>query len=193
MPRPIQPSQHWRGGNYPGTDPASTTVTSQFPVDYWHEALGNPPLADVVLDRLLYNAYKMLRRGDVLRTRHATVTSAVTATSPNPPRRRYASGGRSIRLKAMAAVHRMGWPGITDIRTRGAPTTTPEACASCRGASVRRTNAVQPTLCKERLPCHANGGESSGPIPVDDPWGAFADDQLGLMDHLGIREFFFMG
>src|ERR1700730_2805690 len=32
---------------------------------------------------------------------------------------------------------------------------------------------------------NANGGESTGPIPVDDPWGAFADDQLGLMDHLG--------
>ena len=28
---------------------------------------------------------------------------------------------------------------------------------------------------------------------VNDPWGAFADDQLGLMDHLGIQEFFFMG
>ena len=40
---------------------------------------------------------------------------------------------------------------------------------------------------------NANGGESSGPIPVDDPWGAFAADQLGLMDHLGIREFCFMG
>jgi len=40
---------------------------------------------------------------------------------------------------------------------------------------------------------NANGGESSGPVPVDDPWGAFADDQLGLMDHLGIQEFFFMG
>ena len=40
---------------------------------------------------------------------------------------------------------------------------------------------------------NANGGESSGPIPVDDPWGAFADDQLGLMDHLGIQKFFFMG
>ena len=40
---------------------------------------------------------------------------------------------------------------------------------------------------------NANGGESTGPIPVDDPWGAFADDQLGLMDHLGIREFVFMG
>jgi len=40
---------------------------------------------------------------------------------------------------------------------------------------------------------NANGGESTGPIAVDDPWGAFADDQLGLMDHLGIRQFFFMG
>ena len=40
---------------------------------------------------------------------------------------------------------------------------------------------------------NANGGESTGPIPAADPWGAFADDQLGLMDHLGIRQFLFMG
>ena len=40
---------------------------------------------------------------------------------------------------------------------------------------------------------NANGGESSGPIPVADPWDAFADDQLGLMDHLGIKQFLFMG
>jgi pimeloyl-ACP methyl ester carboxylesterase len=40
---------------------------------------------------------------------------------------------------------------------------------------------------------NANGGESTGPIPSRDPWGAFADDQLGLMDHLGIRQFFQMG
>jgi pimeloyl-ACP methyl ester carboxylesterase len=40
---------------------------------------------------------------------------------------------------------------------------------------------------------NANGGESTGPVPVDNPWNAFADDQLGLMDHLGIREFFYMG
>src|SRR6185295_10338031 len=40
---------------------------------------------------------------------------------------------------------------------------------------------------------NAVGGESTGPVPVDDPWGAFADDQLGLMDHLGIRQFFFFG
>jgi pimeloyl-ACP methyl ester carboxylesterase len=40
---------------------------------------------------------------------------------------------------------------------------------------------------------NANGGESTGPVPVDDPWNAFADDQLGLMDHLGIDKFLFMG
>jgi pimeloyl-ACP methyl ester carboxylesterase len=40
---------------------------------------------------------------------------------------------------------------------------------------------------------NATGGESTGPIPVDDPWGTFADDQLGLMDHLGVRQFFFFG
>ena len=40
---------------------------------------------------------------------------------------------------------------------------------------------------------NANGGHSTGPVPVDDPWGAFADDQLGLLDHLGVDKFFFMG
>jgi pimeloyl-ACP methyl ester carboxylesterase len=40
---------------------------------------------------------------------------------------------------------------------------------------------------------NAAGGESTGPVPVEDPWGAFADDQLGVMDHLGIRQFFFFG
>ena len=40
---------------------------------------------------------------------------------------------------------------------------------------------------------NATGGESTGPVPVDDPWGAFAGDQLGVMDHLGIDKFFFFG
>jgi pimeloyl-ACP methyl ester carboxylesterase len=40
---------------------------------------------------------------------------------------------------------------------------------------------------------NATGGESTGPVPSDDPWAAFADDQLGVMDHLGIDKFFFFG
>jgi pimeloyl-ACP methyl ester carboxylesterase len=40
---------------------------------------------------------------------------------------------------------------------------------------------------------NANPGESTGPVPVDDPWGAFASDQLSVMDHLGIGQFMVMG
>ena len=40
---------------------------------------------------------------------------------------------------------------------------------------------------------NANGGESSGPLEVDRPWDAYADDHLGLMDHLGISEFLVLG
>ena len=40
---------------------------------------------------------------------------------------------------------------------------------------------------------NAAGGQSTGPVQVEDPWGAFADDQLGLMDHLGIDKFLFIG
>ncbi len=40
---------------------------------------------------------------------------------------------------------------------------------------------------------NANGGQSSGPLEIDRPWDAYADDQLGVMDHLGISEFMVMG
>ena len=39
----------------------------------------------------------------------------------------------------------------------------------------------------------ANGGQSSGPLEIDRPSDAYADDQLGLMDHLGLREFLVLG
>ena len=40
---------------------------------------------------------------------------------------------------------------------------------------------------------NADLGQSSGPLEIDRPWEAYSDDQLGLMDHLGIREFLVMG
>jgi pimeloyl-ACP methyl ester carboxylesterase len=40
---------------------------------------------------------------------------------------------------------------------------------------------------------NANPGKSGGPVEIDRPWDAYTDDQLGLMDHLGIREFLVMG
>jgi pimeloyl-ACP methyl ester carboxylesterase len=40
---------------------------------------------------------------------------------------------------------------------------------------------------------NAKGGESSGPLETDRPWDAYTDDQLGLMDHLGIQKFLVLG
>ena len=40
---------------------------------------------------------------------------------------------------------------------------------------------------------NANGGQSSGPLEIDRPWDAYTDDHIGLMDHLGIREFMVLG
>jgi pimeloyl-ACP methyl ester carboxylesterase len=40
---------------------------------------------------------------------------------------------------------------------------------------------------------NANGGQSTGPLEIDRPWDSYADDQLGVMDHLGIDKFMVLG
>src|SRR3954463_3326807 len=40
---------------------------------------------------------------------------------------------------------------------------------------------------------NAPSGQSTGPVEVDRPWESYADDQIGLMDHLGIDKFMVMG
>ena len=40
---------------------------------------------------------------------------------------------------------------------------------------------------------NANAGQSTGPLEIDRPWDAHTDDQLGLMDHLGIGKFMVIG
>jgi pimeloyl-ACP methyl ester carboxylesterase len=40
---------------------------------------------------------------------------------------------------------------------------------------------------------NAKGGQSSGPLETDRAWDAYTDDHIGLMDHLGIREFMVLG
>ncbi len=50
---------------------ASTIVTSQLPVEHWHEAIGDPTLADAILDRLVHNAHRLTLSGESLRRRSA--------------------------------------------------------------------------------------------------------------------------
>jgi len=43
---------------------ASTIVTSQLPVEHWHEAIGDPTLANAILDRLVHNAHRLKLTGE---------------------------------------------------------------------------------------------------------------------------------
>ena len=66
----------------------STIVTSQLPIANWHEALGDPTLADAILDRLSHNAHRIELRGDSLRrsdNRDQLISEAPTASEAPPP------------------------------------------------------------------------------------------------------------
>lgn len=49
----------------------STIVTSQVPVDHWHEVIGDPTIADAILDRLVHNAHRLVLKGESLRKQAA--------------------------------------------------------------------------------------------------------------------------
>ena len=53
----------------------STVVTSQIPLDQWHELIGDPTLADAILDRLVHNAYKLNLKGESLRKKRTQLTA----------------------------------------------------------------------------------------------------------------------
>lgn len=52
----------------------STIVTSQGPVGQWYEIIGNPTIADAILDRLVHNAYRIELTGESMRKNRATKT-----------------------------------------------------------------------------------------------------------------------
>ena len=45
----------------------STIVTSQVPVDKWHDLIGDPTYADAILDRIVHNAHRIDLAGDSMR------------------------------------------------------------------------------------------------------------------------------
>ena len=49
----------------------STVITSQLPIDRWHEIIGDPTYADAVLDRLVHNAHRIELAGESLRRTQA--------------------------------------------------------------------------------------------------------------------------
>jgi len=59
----------------------ATLVTSQLPVEHWHEYIGNPTLADAILDRLVHGAHIITLKGGSMRKRLAAAEKS--SSSPN--------------------------------------------------------------------------------------------------------------
>ncbi|MDH3438944.1 MAG: IS21-like element helper ATPase IstB [Gammaproteobacteria bacterium] len=55
-------------------DRRSTLITSQLPVDQWHNYLGDRTVADAILDRLVHNSYRVVLKGESMRKRRNSMT-----------------------------------------------------------------------------------------------------------------------
>lgn len=53
-------------------DAGSILITSQAPINRWHDMIGIPTLADAILDRLVHNAYRIELSGESLRKQRAS-------------------------------------------------------------------------------------------------------------------------
>ena len=56
----------------------ATIITSQLPIAHWHEAVGDPTLADAILDRVVHNSYKINISGNSMRKEREKLTTAST-------------------------------------------------------------------------------------------------------------------
>ena len=64
---------------------SSTIVTSQVPVAQWDAVIGNPTLADAILDRLIHNAHRIELKGESMRRTAARRTASAETLDANPP------------------------------------------------------------------------------------------------------------
>ena len=63
----------------------STLITSQLPIEHWHEYIGDPTLADAILDRLLHCAHKIHLEGESMRKRAANNKTGKSAKPTSAP------------------------------------------------------------------------------------------------------------
>ena len=58
----------------------STVLTSQLPVSKWHDQIGDPTVADGILDRLVHNAHPIEMRGESMRKNRGPASQGESET-----------------------------------------------------------------------------------------------------------------
>ena len=61
---------------------SSTLITSQLPVEAWHEVIGEPTFADAILDRVVHNAYRLALNGPSMRKMQAARETQAADQAP---------------------------------------------------------------------------------------------------------------
>ncbi len=81
-------------------DTRSILITSQLPVERWYEIIGDPTLADAILDRIIHNAYRIALAGDSMRKLKAPAHLEAEALPPTNEAPKGASAPASKPAKA---------------------------------------------------------------------------------------------
>jgi len=61
----------------------STLITAQVPVEAWHDLIGEPTIADAVLDRIIHNAHRITLSGESMRKQKSIPSLTITEKSEN--------------------------------------------------------------------------------------------------------------
>ncbi len=65
-----------------------TLVTSQLPLELWHDNLGDPTLTDEILDRLVHNAHRITPTGESMRNKKSAFVAHMTGYTQAADRQR---------------------------------------------------------------------------------------------------------
>ena len=122
----------------------STIVTSQLPVDHWHEVIANPTIADAILDRLVHNAHRLTLKGESMRKTAAKRAGLDASSRTHDPMKPCDGSQLSAFTGMLSAFNRNPWPRSSESALTGKPV---HVCrlspARTRGFFVRRFR----TLC----------------------------------------------
>jgi DNA replication protein DnaC len=106
---------------------ASTIVTSQIPVEHWHDVIGDPTLGDAILDRLVHNAHRLQLSGESMRKQNARLATNAgddsygEATPVRVVRNAGAERELAMMRWGMPPPPTFGGPPVTNIRNTSSP------------------------------------------------------------------------
>src|SRR6267378_8275886 len=126
----------------------STIITSQVPIEHWHEVIADPTIADAVLDRLVHNAHRLALEGDSMRK--------ITAQRANLDAAKKNGPNSSCRQRHPGRLRRNRWPPSIGLHGR----VQSESLAAIPGISEAsngsRVTEVTPCSARDRFEAGLN-------------------------------------